>query len=213
VLAARHALGNPAFYADLQETVEISGVRWSQMMCLNMTKRLSGIFESLERGVRGSAHGLDVISTAGALQSLVNAIDMMTTNGYWAGMNFASRRQFALLLLAVLERVVAADTNLYEGTAVARPPYAGQTAEHTNLYRRLIGNPEADTFVVGLLRRLDRDGTLLADSTDRLHRLRQVITAKHAFIGADGRRTARGSPAPPPDFFQYLERLELSRYH
>ena len=165
------------------------------------------IFRQLDLNVQEPPRGQDVINTATRLWAFVSAIDNVTKGRYWDSMQPETRRHFAELLLRTLGHVVQRDEDPYQRAGVARPQYAGQTAEDTNLYRRLCVNPRGPVFIVDVLIRMDPDGRLLASSAGSLAILDQSIQAKHSVQGADGQRTARASPQPPQDFVANLRLL------
>jgi len=179
------------------EVVPVPSPAWAHQLHSRLQKRLIDISQQLELNVRNPAQGADVINTAAKLRALVKAIEQLTSARYWGHMDLENRRGFAELLLSTLKYVVQRDENPYERTGVVRPPYAVETPEDSNLYRRLCADPGAELFVVNvLLRLLNRDGRLLANSVSTVATIYQLVQNRHSVEAADGGRTQRGSPQP-----------------
>lgn len=189
------------------DSVQVPGPEWARQIHTRLEKRMNEIFQQLDINVRDPRNGQDVINTATRLRAFVAAVDNVTKGRYWEHMPTETRRDFAELLLRTLGHVVVRDEDPYQRAGAVRPPYAVQTVEDTNLYRRLCVNPRGPVFIVDVLLRMDPEGRILANSAASLGRLDQSIQNKHSVEGADGQRTARASPQPPQDFVAGLRQL------
>lgn len=186
--------------------VQVPGPVWARQQLARLQRRLHDIFIQLDLNIQNPTQGQDVINTATRLRAFVAAIDHITRGRYWDAMQPETRRAFAELLLTTLRDVIARDYDPYQRAGIVRPPYAGQTAEDNNLYRRLCVNPRGPVFLIETLSGLDPDGHLLANSHRTLGTLYQAIIERHSVQGGDG-RTQRLSPEPNRAFVAGLTAL------
>ncbi|KAK6440684.1 hypothetical protein LTR95_003092 [Oleoguttula sp. CCFEE 5521] len=208
---ANQAIASPAFNASLQAVVPVPSPLYSDLMFDRMSLRLAQIWSQLSLNIRNASQGADVITTAASLRDFTVAVAGITQPRHWIVASRETRRAYCSLLVTLLVSVVQQDRNIYDREPqTARPVYAGQRAEHTNLYLCLIGNPPAGedpVFVVGLLRRLDQAGEYLAGSAQRIDEISQLVLERHSVTGADGLRTSRGHPQPSDRFWSALRAI------
>ncbi|OQO13090.1 hypothetical protein B0A48_02554 [Cryoendolithus antarcticus] len=208
---ANQAIASPAFNASLQAVVSVPSRLYSELMFDRMSLRLAHIWSQLTLNIRNAAQGADVITTAAALRDFTLAVTGVTKPRHWIVASRETRRGYCSLLLTLLVNVVQQDRNIYDREPhTARPVYAGQRAEHSNLYLCLIGNPphgEDPVFVVGLIRSLDPDGEYLAGSAQRIDGISQLVLDRHSVTSADGLRTSRGHPQPSDGFWTALRAI------
>ncbi|OQO07614.1 hypothetical protein B0A48_07311 [Cryoendolithus antarcticus] len=208
---ADQAIAFPAFNASLQAAMPVPSPVYSGLMLDRMSLRLARTLSLLQANVRNASQGADVITTAASLRSLTSSIATLTQARHWSVTSRETKSAYCLLLLNLLAQVLQWDRDAYAGSSQnARPSYAGQRAEHTNLYLCLIGNPPNDAdpaFVVDLLQRLDPQGEYLAGNAHLVERVWLTLVDKYTVLSADGGRTSRGGLQPSERFWAALQAI------
>ncbi|KAK6432297.1 hypothetical protein LTR95_011534 [Oleoguttula sp. CCFEE 5521] len=208
---ADQAIASPAFNTSLQATIAVPSPLYSHRMHDRMSLRLAQIWRDFRDNIANASQGADVITTAASLRHLIVAIRALTSARHWNVSSRETKRKYCSFLLNVLVQVLRWDCDAYAGAAqTARPTYAGQRAEHSNLYLCLIGNPldnDGPPFVVDLLQRLDPEGEHLAGNARLVESVWLTLVNKYTVLSADGGRTRRGGLEPSEGFWDALQAI------